>query len=140
MAIPAERFAQLEAEVSQLKVSLGVHEAGLEQQKKHLLDYIEKQFAMTKLAMTEIVEGAKIEFNAQRAQLQGLYETTAHELASIIERIERNEWSVHKDHGKLIGAKQMLPRVLEKPEDWKVWRSDLEDSYDVLREGMKEAL
>ena len=62
MAIPAERFAQLEAEVSQLKVSLDVHEASLEQQKKHLLDYIEKQFATTKLAMTEIAEGTKIEF------------------------------------------------------------------------------
>ena len=140
MAIPEERCVQLEAEVSQMKVSLSVHEAGLEHQKKNLLDYIEKEFATTKLVMTEIVEGAKIEFNAQRTQLQGLYEATAHELASIKERIEKNEGPGHKDHGKLVAAKQMIPRVLENPEDWKKWKSEVEDYCEVVKEGMKAVL
>ena len=46
----AARLAILEQEVSQLKVTLGVHEAGIEQEKKDLLDYMEKEFAKGKEA------------------------------------------------------------------------------------------
>ena len=54
-----ERMAGFEAEVTQLKTSLAVHEAGIEQQKENFADHMQREFANTKLVMHEIVEGAK---------------------------------------------------------------------------------
>ena len=69
-----EKIEALETEVTQLKTSLAIHEAGLEQEKVKLSDYMEKEFTNTKLGMTEIVEGARKEFTTQRLHLQSLYE------------------------------------------------------------------
>ena len=84
---------------------------------------------ISKLAINEVVEGAKTEFAAQRKNLQVLYEATTLELVGIKAKVEKFESSSHghipKDQGRLVAAKQMLPRVLEKPEDWKIWGSEI---------------
>ena len=54
-----ERMKVLEDEVTQLKLHMLAKDKGLEEQKKALVDYIDKEFATHKLVMNEIVEGAK---------------------------------------------------------------------------------
>ena len=124
-----ERIAALERHMERMQASFGTHEAGIEEQKKVLLDYIQKEFSTTQLGMMEIAEEARKEFHLQRTQLQSLYEATAFELAGIKAKCDKFESSGQqtKEQSKLIGAKQMIPRVLEKPEDWKTWRSEIED-------------
>ena len=105
--------------MERMQASFGTHEAGIEEQKKMLLGCIQKEFSTTKLGMMEIAEEARKEFHLQRTQLQSLYEATALELAGIKAKCDKFESSVQqtKEQGKLIGAKQMIPRVLDKPED-----------------------
>ena len=73
--------------------------------------------------------------------MQALYESTAVELAALRERMERAEVAGQgQGKGRLIQAKQMVPRVLTKQEEWKVWKSEVEDYCEVVKGGMKEAL
>ena len=81
----------MERHVERLETSFGTYEAGIEEQKKALLDYMQKEFAATKLGMMEIAEEAKKEFHLQRTQLQSLYEATALELAGIKQKCEKFE-------------------------------------------------
>ena len=84
--------------------------------------------------MGEIVEEARQEFGAQRIQLQNLYERTAVELAALEERMEKAEAAAQgQGKGRLIQARQMVPRVLTKQEEWKVWKSEVEDYCEVVR-------
>ena len=53
------RVSEVEKEVTLLKTSLAVYEADIEKQKATLLDYINKEFATSKLAMVEIAECAR---------------------------------------------------------------------------------
>ena len=139
-----ERMIALESEVTQVKASMAVQEAVFEKQKKDLIDYVEKEFATSKLAMNEIIEAARAEFGTQRLHLQSLYEGTAQELVAMKERVDRMSSGTGgpggKEQGKLIEPKQMVPRMLDKQEDWKLWRSEVEDYCEVVKEGMKEAL
>ena len=139
-----ERLTALEREIVELKTTTAIKEAAFEKQKQCLLDYIEKEFAISKLAINEVIEGAKTKFAAERKNLQVLYEATTLELVGIKAKVEKFESSTHghilKDQGRLIAAKQMSPRVLEKPEDWKTWRREIQDYCDVVKDGMKDAL
>ena len=54
------RVAEVEKEITQLKIHVEAKEKGIEEQKKTLVDYIDKEFATHKLVMQEIVEGAKV--------------------------------------------------------------------------------
>ena len=82
------RISEVEQEVTQLKIHMEAKDKGIEEQKKTLVDYIDKQFATHKLVMQEIVEGAKVEFAAQRMNLQTLYEATTKELEAMKDRLE----------------------------------------------------
>ena len=64
------RISEVEQEVTQLKIHMEAKDKGIEEQKKALVDYIDKEFATHKLVMQEIVGGAKVEFAAQRMNLQ----------------------------------------------------------------------
>ena len=81
------RVAEVEKEITQLKIHVEAKEKGIEEQKKTLVDYIDKEFATHKLVMQEIVEGAKVEFAAQRMNLQTLYETMVRQLETVKERL-----------------------------------------------------
>ena len=85
------RIAHVEQEVTQLKIHVQAKDKGIEEQKKALVDYIDKEFATHKLVMQEIVEGAKVEFAAQRMNLQTLYEATTKELEVMKDRVEEVE-------------------------------------------------
>ena len=41
---------------------------------------------------------------------------------------------------KFLAAKHMLPRTLDKQEDWKQWKSEVEDYCEIVMEGTKEVL
>ena len=114
---------------------------GLEEEKKAIVDYMEKEFATHKLVINEIVEGAKAEFTSQRFNLQQLYEATTKELETVKDRLEEVE---RKDNtngkGKFLTAKHMLPRTLEKQDEWKQWKSEIEDYCEVVMQGTKEVL
>ena len=60
------KLRELEEEVIQVKIQMQAKDQGLEQQKKAIVDHMDKEFATHKLVMNEIVEGAKTEFTAQR--------------------------------------------------------------------------
>ena len=135
------RVSTVEAELTQVKTTLAVHEAGVEAQKKTLLDHIDKEFATHKLVIQEIIEGSKSEFSAQRFSLQQLYETTMKELESLKEKVrevERKPTTAGKT--KFIAAKHMLPRTLDKQEEWKQWKSEVEDYCEVVMEGTKDVM
>ena len=135
------RISEVEKELTLLKTALAVHEAGIEKQKEHLLDHINLEFTTSKLAMNEIVESAKVEFAAQRMNLQTLYEATVKELEAMKERLEDVEnKGCQQSKGRFLSAKHMLPRTLEKQEDWKQWKSEVEDYCEVVMEGTKEVL
>ena len=135
------RLKELEDEVSQVKIQMKDKERGLEDQKKAIVDYMDKEFATHKLVMNEIVEGAKTEFTAQRFNLQKLYEVTSTELEGMKERLEEVESKGHNNaRGKFLAAKHMLPRTLEKQEDWKQWKGEVEDYCEVVMNGTKEVL
>ena len=82
------RIAEVEQEVTQIRIHIDAKDKGIEEQKKVLLDYIDKEFATHKLVMQEIVEGAKVEFAAQRMNLHTLYEATVKELETMKDRLE----------------------------------------------------
>ena len=60
MAALEARMSEVEKEVTQIKINIETKDKGLEEQKKVLIDYIDKEFATHKLVMQEIVEGAKV--------------------------------------------------------------------------------
>ena len=65
--------------------------------------------------MQEIVEGAKVEFAAQRMNLQTLCEATTKELESTKDRLEEVERKgTQSGKGKFLAAKHMIPRTLDK--------------------------
>ena len=131
-----DRIKQLEEEVITLKMHVAAKDKGLEEEKKAIVDYMEKEFATHKLVMNEIVEGAKTEFTSQRFNLQKLYEVTSNELEGVKERLEQVEKNgYHHGKGKILAAKQMMPRVLDKQEDWKQWRSEVEDYCEEVMDG-----
>ena len=69
--------------------------------------------------MHEIVEGAKVEFAAQRMNLQTLYEATTKELEAMKERLEDVETKGHKNgKERFLAANYMLPRLVDKQEDY----------------------
>ena len=41
---------------------------------------------------------------------------------------------------KFIAAKHMLPRTLDKQDDWKQWKSEVEDYCEVVMEGTKDIM
>ena len=135
------RVAEVEKEIVQLKIHMEAKEKGIEEQKKTLVDYIDKEFATHKLVMQEIVEGAKAEFASQRLNLQTLYEAMVKELEAVKERVEEVGTKGYQ-HGKekFLAAKHMLPRTFEKQEDWKQWKGEVEDYCDVIMEGTKDVL
>ena len=137
----AERIAEVEREVARMQALMGAQEASVEEQKAALVDYIQSEFVKTKLGMGGIIEEARKEFAAQRSQMQVLYESTAVELATVKERMEKAQAAAQgQGTTRLIHAKQMVPRVLTKQEEWKVWKSEVEDYCEVVKGGMKEAL
>ena len=97
-----------------MKIHMEAKDKGLEEQKKVLVDYIDKEFTTHKLVMQEIVEGAKVEFAAQRMNLQTLYEATVKELEAMKEKLEEVETKGARN-GKegFLAAKHMLPRTFD---------------------------
>ena len=141
MAKAEEKIKELEEELTQIKILIAAKDQGLEDQKKILVDYMEKEFATHKLVMNEIVEGAKTEFTSQRFNLQKLYEVTSNELEGVKERLDEVEKKGHHTgKGKFLNPKHMLPRTLDKQEDWKQWKSEVEDYCEVVMYGTKEIL
>ena len=49
------RLKELEEEVSHVKIQMQAKDRGLEEQKKAIVDYMDKEFATHKLVMNEIV-------------------------------------------------------------------------------------
>ena len=114
---------------------------GLEEEKKAIVDYMEKEFATHKLVINEIVEGAKAEFTSQRFNIQQVYEATMKELESMKEKVSQVEGrGASGGRPKFLAAKHMLPRTLDKQEDWKQWKSEIEDYCETVMEGTKEVL
>ena len=135
------RFKEIEEEVTQVKIQMKAKDRGLDEEKKAIVDYMEKEFTTHKLVMQEIVEGAKVEFAAQRMNLQTMYEATTKELEAMKERLEDVETKGYKNgKERFLAAKHMIPRLFDKQEEWKQWKGEVEDYCDVIVEGTKEVL
>ena len=65
----ADRLAEVENAMTTLQALMGAQEASIEDQKKALVDYMQSEFAKTKLGMGGIVEEARKEFGTQRRQM-----------------------------------------------------------------------
>ena len=135
------RITDMEQEITQLKIHMAAKDKGIEEQKKALVDYIDKEFATHKLVMQQIIEGAKAEFASQRMNLQTLYEATSKELEAMKDRLEEVERKGSQNgKTKFLGAKHMMPRTLDKQEDWKQWKGEVEDYCEEVMDGTKEVL
>ena len=136
-----DKVKELEEEVIRLKIHVAAKDKGLEEEKKEIVDYMEKEFATHKLVINEIVEGAKAEFTSQRLNIQQVYEATMKELGSMKEKVREVEGKgTNERMPKFIAAKHMLPRTLDKQEDWKAWKGEVEDYCEAVMEGTKDAL
>lgn len=68
------RVAQLESEISTLKVQVAAQLKDVDQQKRELIDQLSVELVQHKLMMNENVEGAKAEFKGIQVGMQGMYD------------------------------------------------------------------
>ena len=57
-----------------------------------------------------------------------------------LKSMEREEKGKSKDHRTLLLAKDMKPNMFDKEEQWRRWKSDIEDYCEEIFPGMKEML
>ena len=138
------RIVEIERELTRLKVSFGVYEAGIEKQKADLVDQIGLELTRIKLGMNEVVEGARAEFSVQRMELQNLHEATGIELKEMKQNMKDIEFKGKARDDKcgekksLMMLKNMVPEKLKSQDEWKQWKGDVEDFCEETFEGMSE--
>ena len=122
-----ERVKDSEDELIKVKIEINQLVGNLDEQKKELLDSLNLEFANVKIALNEIVVGARTEFEKHKAAIQALYEETA-----------KNQGGKGSQNGYLL-QKNMVPDQLTK-DNWRDWKEDAESYMDTVTKGMKEVL
>ena len=91
--------------------------------------------------VAEMKSQLTIEVAAVATGLRELYEkvgTTVQQMEHRLVSLEKRDGT--KGHRSLISAKHMTPEKLTKPEEWRNWKSDVEDYCEEQFSGMKEIL
>ena len=132
MTAVEERLESLDRLVSQLQVNLGLLEAGLDDQKKKLVDGIMLEFAGVRIQMDTIVQEASKTFNAQAEAHQKLVNDAAIAVQELTQRVQGLEASSGARRSGDEGAqgdlpkKNTIPRKMDNKEDeWKQWKAEL---------------
>ncbi len=86
-----ERIEGLEADFVVVKQDMKYVLNQLEQQKTDFADQVNREFAMHKLAIGEVVESARTEFGRVQVNLQKLYQETSDAVQSLSGRLEKVE-------------------------------------------------
>lgn len=142
-AIMEARVAQLESDISTLKIQVASQLKNIDQQKKDLVDQLNGELVQHKLMMNEIVEGAKSEFKGIQVGMQIMYDEVSGGFKDILQRVmdleqNRNNGSGQKGY---IPRKAMMPKEFSgQGEDWRAWQDDVLDYLDSVTPGMREFL
>ena len=91
MASVEERMEQLSLELTSLKTEVKSFAGALANEKAQFTDEVNKEFAMHKLAIQEVVTAARAEFDRQRVDHERLYQETSQAVQGLIERMEKVE-------------------------------------------------
>ena len=100
-----------------------------EQQQNALIENVNKQ-------VTE--EVGKVTVGLQ--ELYGQASEAIAELRNRLERVEGTGETRAPNRKSLVHAKSIIPEKITKKEEWKQWKSDVEDYCEEMFEGMKEML
>ena len=140
------RLAQIEASLISLRGDLADVLNTFTREKVEFKDLVQLEFANQKLAIGEVVEGARKEFFTVKAAIDDLYYKTAQSVQALDAKVIKMEAS--GSHGGSSGGmkgylpqKQMVPKAFsDKAEDWRTWQEEIEDYLDSVNPGMKELL
>ena len=125
----------VERQIEALRTHIDDSVVKIEQSRVYNLQQIETE--TTKL--NQIAEQAS-------ARLQDLYGKTETHLTALMARVaklEDDSGTVPREGNNpkhLVQAKHMLPSKLSKAEDWRRWRTDVEDFAEASVPGLKAAL
>ena len=100
-------------------------------------------YAKEQAAWKEDLAGAvRMEIGRVTGSLGELYANVERHIAMFEERIKRSEQEGRSNKGNqgLLHKKDMIPVVLEKDDQWRRWKSDVEDYTEETFAGMKEVL
>ena len=100
-----------------------------EQQQNALIENVNKQ-------VTE--EVGKVTVGLQ--ELYGQASEAIAELRNRLERVENTGEARTQNRKSLVHAKSIIPEKITKKEEWKQWKSDVEDYCEEMFEGMQEML
>ena len=138
MAATAEKVAELETNLLNLRKELNAYAADIETTRRRSMELIEEKTMETQRA-SELA-------NAKVHELYEIANSTIGVLAGRVQDLENasnrdDRQFGHPDSQKsLVPAKQMVPSKLSKVEEWKRWRIDLEDYAEASMRHLKEAL
>ena len=115
---------------------------GTEAKQKDLLEKLAK-YEQEQTAWKEDLAGAvRMEIGRVTGSLGELYSNVQTHITMFEERIRKVEQEERKmkTHKSLLYAKDMKPNVLNKDEEWRRWKSDVEDYTEEAFAGMKDML
>ena len=129
--------AAMEAAMAALQSEVGSLRAEQQNMTAKLVAY-EQQQAGLQAALTKTV---KEELDSVAGGLRDLYAKTAEAVTGLEKRmlsVEREK--SNKEQKTLMNTKDMKPSVLNKDDEWRRWKSDIEDYAEEVFQGMKDML
>ena len=125
--------------LDKLEADFGVFKSVLDEQRVKMQDRIEVEFTNKTLEMENVILGAKTEFEDIRSKIQYIFDETAKIFADTTKRLDCLEQrSGGKQKGYLPVKNTLSKTMSNKSEEWKQWKSDVEDFVDDANPGMKE--
>ena len=127
----------MEAAMAALQSEVGSLRAEQQNMTAKLVAY-EQQQAGLQAALTKTV---KEELDSVAGGLRDLYAKTAEAVTGLEKRmlnVEREK--SNKEQKTLMNTKDMKPSVLNKDDEWRRWKSDIEDYAEEVFQGMKDML
>ena len=114
----------------------------MQELKEKLMNY-EVQQSDLQARMTSTI---KEEINSVAGGLHDLYRKTEQAVTNLemrtrtLEQAKEKMTSSMTEKAALLSAKDMKPNILQKDEEWRRWKSDIEDYTEEVFRGMKEML
>jgi len=114
---------------------------------KEEFDELNAKLAVYEKQQKEIMDHMKVEVNQEVQKVAGdlrtLYTQVSEAMNTLVKRVDKLE-NVMNNQAKvkksLINPKHILPDKLTKTDEWKQWKSDVEDYCQEHFDGMKELL
>ena len=119
------RLRSLETQQTDTLTKLGTYEKAQEEWKTNLAGQVKFEIGKVTGGISELY--SKVEL------MLTMFDTR-------LKAVEREDKGKGKDHRTLLLAKDMKPNMLDKEEQWRRWKSDIEDYCEEMFPGMKEML